>query len=447
MNPAALFVGAHPDDIEIGCGGTVAKLCSEAWSVLVMILTDEDSPEVRARRREEAIAAAARLGVPEQNVMFVGLPDGSLGSDRNAISAVRALLERRPEKLSVAFVHAPTDQHNDHTAACNIVRAAIRNVPILGYYVRNSMALGDFEPGIYVDISAHRAKKIDALRQHLSQISLGRIDLDKIAAVEAHHGEQSGFAAAEGLQILTAAQDPEGWTTLHRIDSSSFTKFWACLAKGGDVLAVESQPRLAAARFYIREFKETEGLEALRAAFAKHYARRRLRSISADSDAADEALGKGSVILVGGSVSNRLVRDYFNHFAGLRYIIDYEMPGFDNIHLLDRQSGKLQANYRRRADGKFDLTGDIGILTIMHNPLGSGTLIGCMGIHSLATKACLLAISQPELLSNLDKMFFEDGRLLPGQVLVRIEDGSELIAIDDQTLHRLPQQTPRDRTT
>src|SRR5271163_3968538 len=67
-----LFIGAHCDDIEIGCGGTAAKLAAMGRSVAFAIAAD-----CGAGRRAEAIEAAAKLGLKEEEatVWFGGLPD------------------------------------------------------------------------------------------------------------------------------------------------------------------------------------------------------------------------------------------------------------------------------------------------------------------------------------------------------------------------------------
>ena len=75
---SALFVGAHPDDIEIGCGGTLAKMARAGWDVWVCVLTDESAPDVARARRDEARAGALACGVPPAHVLFVGAPDEHL---------------------------------------------------------------------------------------------------------------------------------------------------------------------------------------------------------------------------------------------------------------------------------------------------------------------------------------------------------------------------------
>jgi LmbE family N-acetylglucosaminyl deacetylase len=76
MNPpaeascTALFLGAHPDDIEIGSGSTRAKMAGSGWEVWACILTDEAASDVAKTRRGEARAGAIACGVPPDHVLF-----------------------------------------------------------------------------------------------------------------------------------------------------------------------------------------------------------------------------------------------------------------------------------------------------------------------------------------------------------------------------------------
>jgi LmbE family N-acetylglucosaminyl deacetylase len=68
--PIALFVGAHPDDIELGAGATAARLSAQNWIVWFLVLTSEADENVAELRKLEAAKAAITLGVDPCRLLF-----------------------------------------------------------------------------------------------------------------------------------------------------------------------------------------------------------------------------------------------------------------------------------------------------------------------------------------------------------------------------------------
>ena len=145
MSVVVMF-GAHADDIELGAGGTCAKLCAAGLEVHIVVGTDEADAAVAARRRSEAVAAAALLGVPSPRVHFLGLPDGHVRCNRRAVTLVRNLLSSNRLRPAAVFTHTSQDSHQDHVELTRIVRGAVRQTTILSYVVRNSAVISHFRP-------------------------------------------------------------------------------------------------------------------------------------------------------------------------------------------------------------------------------------------------------------------------------------------------------------
>jgi LmbE family N-acetylglucosaminyl deacetylase len=120
----ALVLAPHQDDEVLGCGGLLAQLGRQGTSLRVLFLTDgsggpegvADPERYRARRREEAVAACAVLGIGAEGVEFLDLVDGALAAGRQTLAdAVRArLLAWRPDLL---LVPSPLEVTADHQAA------------------------------------------------------------------------------------------------------------------------------------------------------------------------------------------------------------------------------------------------------------------------------------------------------------------------------------------
>ena len=129
----ALAIGAHPDDIEFGCGATLAKWADAGCEVHLLVLTDgskgtwdadADTAALVATRIAEQHSAAAVLGAV--GVHFLGRVDGELRADRDDIEAVCAVIrETRPD---VVLTHDPWKRyrlHPDHHRAGTIVLEAV----------------------------------------------------------------------------------------------------------------------------------------------------------------------------------------------------------------------------------------------------------------------------------------------------------------------------------
>ena len=120
----ALFFGAHPDDVELFCGASVACLARAEHRVMIADLTrgelaSNGTPE---QRRQESLRAAAALGALEERPVL-GLPDGGVDpQDPVQVEAVVALLRRVRPQLVVA--PWPRDRHPDHEAAGALIRRA-----------------------------------------------------------------------------------------------------------------------------------------------------------------------------------------------------------------------------------------------------------------------------------------------------------------------------------
>lgn len=114
-------VGAHPDDVEIGMGATVAQLASGGLDVLLLDLTDgEPTPRgTHDTRMAEAAASAAVLGARR---LTLGLKNRELFDTVEARTEVATVLRR--ERPSIVFAPFPADSHPDHIAASSVTEAA-----------------------------------------------------------------------------------------------------------------------------------------------------------------------------------------------------------------------------------------------------------------------------------------------------------------------------------
>jgi LmbE family N-acetylglucosaminyl deacetylase len=200
-------VGAHPDDPESGCGGTLARYAEAGHQVIVVYLTrgeagiaGQSHAEAAAIRTAEAEAACKVLGA---RAVFAGQIDGATEVNRTRIETFNRLLTA--EDPDVVFAHWPIDTHPDHQAASVLAirayLAAGRKYPLYFFEVNSGSQTLGFIPTVYVDVTATREKKKKALFAHRSQNG-ERIYKDHHEVMEVFRGRELGVAAAEAFAAL-----------------------------------------------------------------------------------------------------------------------------------------------------------------------------------------------------------------------------------------------------
>jgi bacillithiol biosynthesis deacetylase BshB1 len=176
-----LAIGAHPDDVEVGCGGVLALCTRDGLGVAIADLTAGElgTRGTPALREEEARRAADVLGVPTR--VGLGLPDGGVGTDPEHRDAVVGLLRDLRPRLVLAPYHLD-DRHPDHAAAGRLVREACFLAGVakwgdgephrparLHHYMLHSV----FEPTYVVDVTAVWEQRTAAVAAFESQFSVG----------------------------------------------------------------------------------------------------------------------------------------------------------------------------------------------------------------------------------------------------------------------------------
>lgn len=161
-----LFVGAHPDDVEFSCGGTMLRLLDEGHKVYAVIMTYGGTAltELERERKIEQINAS-RLGKVTDLVML-GHNDGTITANNTAVRSIADIIELY--EIDMVVTHHPNDSHQDHRATAQIVKSATRRKCSLLYF--DSYSSIDFQANLYVDITPYIADKEKMIRCFKSQI-------------------------------------------------------------------------------------------------------------------------------------------------------------------------------------------------------------------------------------------------------------------------------------
>lgn len=196
----AVAFGAHPDDIEAGAGGLVAKLAAAGARVTIVVAS---IPNRHAVRKAEAIAGARQLGAE------LILPPGDAESrvDDVPMHALVARFERELDVLrpDLVIVHGAHDAHWDHTMVHRAVLAALRRsrCDILAYATRLPAGAAPPPPTCVVDISTSIDRKLAAIAEHASQFPPEFVEARRELARTL--GRTHGVPLAEVYEVLRVA--------------------------------------------------------------------------------------------------------------------------------------------------------------------------------------------------------------------------------------------------
>lgn len=224
-----LFIGPHPDDIEIGAGATAARFASEGKQVSFLICLDgrfglENAPagttpeELAAIRRRESVRGAAALGVSE--VRFLGLSDGGLYDKGELLRGMaRVIGEVKPEIIFAPDPFVASECHADHLNVGEAARQLAFFAPFAEIMAAHGAQSAPVEaiayymtarPNRFVGTAKSFERQLTAIRCHESQFpagsgALGSLELYlKLRAAD--FGLRSLKGRAEGFRVLGKTQ-------------------------------------------------------------------------------------------------------------------------------------------------------------------------------------------------------------------------------------------------
>jgi LmbE family N-acetylglucosaminyl deacetylase len=170
-----IVAGAHPDDPESGCGGTMALLAAAGHEVIAAYLTRGEAG-IPGKTHEEAASIRTAEALKACNILssraeFLGQIDGSTEITKERYDDVYGFLEK--EKPDIVFTHWPIDSHRDHRICSILVYDAWlrmgKNFSLYYFEVETGIQSQNFSPTEYTDISSVINIKADACMAHSSQ--------------------------------------------------------------------------------------------------------------------------------------------------------------------------------------------------------------------------------------------------------------------------------------
>ena len=226
-----LFIGPHPDDIEIGCGATVSKLASMGKEISFLICLDGrygldfapkgTTPQALVPiRQAEALESAKRLGV--NDVHFLGLSDGGFYNTEDLRAAIaKAVGTIKPQVIFSVDPDVPNECHIDHLNVgqeSKIIANFASNEQIMAQYGAQSAPVQVLalymtaKPNVYIRTSGHIKKQLSSVFDvHLSQFPKGCPMAASITkyiklrsfffGLRSFKGHAEGFRVMDGLRM------------------------------------------------------------------------------------------------------------------------------------------------------------------------------------------------------------------------------------------------------
>ena len=236
MKVDVLAIGAHPDDVELGCGGTISKLVAEGKVVAVLDLTRGElgTRGSAETRRLEAENGAKIMGVSTRENL--DLPDGFLENIKEyQLKIVAAIRKYQPD---IILANSIDDRHPDHAKACKLVSdssflSGLRKIETFlegnlqevwrPKYIFNYIQWKEVVPDFVIDISEYQEQKMKACMAYQSQF-YDPNSTEPITPIATKDFQESLTYRAQNLGRLSGVAFAEGFTTEKLIALKNFDR-------------------------------------------------------------------------------------------------------------------------------------------------------------------------------------------------------------------------------
>ena len=190
-------IGAHPDDVEIGCGGILLRHRAQGDPVTVLTLTGGEHGGVATERMREARGAAEILDV---ELVLGSLQDTKVSEGRETISLIEETINR--VKPTIVYTHSLQDGHQDHRNVHRATVVACREVPSIYCYQAPSGSV-DFRPTKFIEVGEFVDRKVRAIGAYASQtVKRPYLRESLLRATTEFWGRFAQYGIAEPLEVV-----------------------------------------------------------------------------------------------------------------------------------------------------------------------------------------------------------------------------------------------------
>jgi N-acetylglucosamine malate deacetylase 1 len=193
------FIGAHPDDIELGCGALIAQITADTEVICITLSDNQKNPDL-VNVVNEHYKSMQVLGVARENIIVGEFETRRFPQVRQEILEYIIQLKHKFSP-DIVFVHTKADLHQDHVTATEETLRAFRGTTVFGYDVLRSSY--GFFPNFLVEVSGKDVeKKVQALAEYKTYRSKYYFNPDITRATLIRNGAIAERPYAEGFDIL-----------------------------------------------------------------------------------------------------------------------------------------------------------------------------------------------------------------------------------------------------
>jgi LmbE family N-acetylglucosaminyl deacetylase len=194
-----LFLGAHPDDIELGCGALLHHIVKQTDVLCVTLSDNQKNPDLQNVKGEH-LESMDVLGVPKEKIILGPFTTRVFPDSRQEILEYFLKL-RKDFKPDLIFVHSKQDVHQDHNTMTDEALRAFRGITVLGFdVVRSSYG---FFPHFLAEVTEEDVnKKIEALSKYETYRDRYYFNSELTRSIMVRHGALAECPFAEGFDIL-----------------------------------------------------------------------------------------------------------------------------------------------------------------------------------------------------------------------------------------------------
>jgi len=182
-----LAVGAHPDDIELGCSGTLLNHKENGDRIFLLVMTNGENGGKQELRVREAEKAAEII---DANIKILDFHDGAIKDDIHLIKTIEDYVKSK--NIDVMFTHSKNDRHQDHRNIASACQIAMRFVNEC-YSYETPVTPNNFLPTMFVDITKNFEKKMSCVNSHITQEIRYYVKNSSVTNMNAFRALNAGF--------------------------------------------------------------------------------------------------------------------------------------------------------------------------------------------------------------------------------------------------------------
>lgn len=228
-----LAIGAHPDDIELGCGGLIMKAVKNGHDIYMYTLTRGEASGDPIRRTDELIQSARMIGA--KKLWVDRFPDTHLSVNNELINHIERIIQGT--RADLVLTHSCSDIHHDHRAAATATIEAGRFAHnILSYEIPLTK---DFKPQVFHDISEVINDKISLIEMFKSQRDKVYLNSSAIVGLASYRALQSRMNSTPENREIDNVKHVEAYEVLKISLDANLTLSHTTTTKGENTLDTE----------------------------------------------------------------------------------------------------------------------------------------------------------------------------------------------------------------